>query len=187
MQKIIIYNFEKLFKILDEIKEVFYFEIENVSFLNGENKIANSQTDIIITDKHVPNLKDYLILDNLPINIFKFIEKINLELMKKKFSNQSETKVGKYIVNLNSRKLILGKKNLKLTEKETSLILYLTKINKPVNTKDLQKKIWGYNNNLETHTVETHVYRLRKKIFKLFKDNNFIISTDRGYELNLKF
>ena len=91
------------------------------------------------------------------------------------------------MVNFNSRKLILGKKNLKLTEKETNLILYLAKINKPVNTKDLQKKIWGYNNNLETHTVETHVYRLRKKIFKLFEDNNFIISTDRGYELNLKF
>ena len=50
--------------------------------------------------------------------------------------------------------------------------------------KELQKQVWGYSTNLETHTVETHIYRLRKKMFKKFKDNNFIEHDKMGYFLN---
>ena len=186
MQKIIIYNFNELFKILDEISNIFYFKIENYS--TKDKKILTtigSSNDVIISNKVIANYDNFLILNNLPIKISKLIEIINLEILKKKFSNQSEIKVGKYKINFNSRKLIFNQLSLKLTEKEINIILYLLKANKSVNIKELQTTIWAYNEDVETHTVETHVYRLRKKIFKLFNDKNFIDSTDSGYKLKV--
>ena len=80
------------------------------------------------------------------------------------------------------------KKNikLKLTEKEINTITYLSKFNKPVSIDELQEKVWSYQSDIETHTVETHIYRLRKKISKVFKDESFILSKDDGYEVNKK-
>ena len=75
---------------------------------------------------------------------------------------------------------------LKLTEKEISSIIYLSKSKKPVKIQELQSNVWGYQSQLETHTVETHIYRLRKKISKAFKDEDFILSKDDGYEVNKK-
>jgi len=73
--------------------------------------------------------------------------------------------------------------NLKLTEKEISSIIYLSKAKKPVKVNELQSNVWGYHADLETHTVETHIYRLRKKILTTFKDNNFIQSTIDGNQV----
>ena len=73
--------------------------------------------------------------------------------------------------------------NLKLTEKEIGSIMFLFKAKKPVKVNELQQKVWSYRSDLETHTVETHIYRLRKKILNKFKDNNFIISTADGYQI----
>ena len=72
---------------------------------------------------------------------------------------------------------------LKLTEKEVDTIIYLSKTNKPVSINELQEKVWEYQSDLETHTVETHIYRLRKKISDTFKDNKFIISIKNGYQI----
>ena len=72
---------------------------------------------------------------------------------------------------------------LKLTEKEINTILYLSKISNPVNVDELQTNVWRYHSDIETHTVETHIYRLRKKIFKTFQDENFIISKKNGYQI----
>ena len=74
-------------------------------------------------------------------------------------------------------------KKLKLTEKEIDTILYLTKTNKIISIKELQKKVWGYQSDLETHTVETHIYRLRKKFLKNFNDDSFITSEKDGYQI----
>ncbi len=186
MQKIIIYNFKELFKILDEVKDILYFKIEHYSS-KDKNKLitVNNSNDIVISNKVIDNHQNSLILNDLPIKISKLIEIINLELIKKKFSNQSEIKFGEYKINLNSRELILTKTSLKLTEKEINIILYLLRANKPVNIKELQTAIWAYNQGTETHTVETHIYRLRKKILKLFNDKNFIDSVENGYILNV--
>ena len=70
---------------------------------------------------------------------------------------------------------------LKLTEKEIEIILYLSKNKTKHDVLDLQKNIWGYSPNMETHTVETHIYRLRKKISNKFNDENFILSHKNGY------
>jgi DNA-binding response OmpR family regulator len=111
------------------------------------------------------------------------IEKINIEFLKQQFNNQSELQINKYTIDLNSRELLLKSSKLKLTEKEINTIIYISKSNKPVSIDELQEKVWSYQSDIETHTVETHIYRLRKKILKTFNDNEFIISKKDGYHI----
>ena len=80
--------------------------------------------------------------------------------------------------------MIINNTKLKLTEKEIKTITYLSNTNKPVSIKELEKQVWSYQSGIETHTVETHIYRLRKKILKTFNDNKFIISKKNGYQIN---
>jgi DNA-binding response OmpR family regulator len=103
--------------------------------------------------------------------------------MKSHFNDQSKIEIKKYIVNLNSRELLYDNLKLKLTEKEVNTILYLSKKNNPVKINELEKNVWQYQSNIETHTVETHIYRLRKKISQKFKDDNFIVSKKNGYQI----
>ena len=130
------------------------------------------------------NFSNQIIIENYPINIFKFIEKLNLFFLKNKFNEQSKIIIKNYLLDLNSREIKLDNRNLKLTEKEVQTILYLSKSKKPSNIDELQKKVWGYHSKLETHTVETHIYRLRKKFLNTFNDQNFIMSYKHGYQIN---
>ena len=98
--------------------------------------------------------------------------------------DKSELKINQYTIDLNSRELIEKNIKLKLTEKEANIIVYLFQSDNSVSVDRLQFDVWGYRSKLETHTVETHVYRLRKKILKKFNDNNFIISNKNGYKIN---
>jgi len=95
----------------------------------------------------------------------------------------TNTSLASYFLDLNAREMINQNQKLKLTEKEINSINYLFNVKKPVKVQELQLKVWGYQSNLETHTVETHIYRLRKKILNKFKDNNFIGSTVDGYQI----
>ena len=92
-------------------------------------------------------------------------------------------KVNNYSINLNSREMLINDTKLKLTEKEINTIIYLSKSNKPVNIDELQANVWSYQSDIETHTVETHIYRLRKKILNTFNDKEFIISKKNGYQI----
>ena len=86
-------------------------------------------------------------------------------------------------MDLNSRKITFKDKSLDLTERETSLIIFINdKTN--VTVKELQKNVWDYSPSLETHTVETHIYRLRKKMSDIFGDENFILNNKNGYSIN---
>ena len=89
-----------------------------------------------------------------------------------------------YIFNINSREMSSNANKLKLTEKEINSIIYLLKANKPVKIRELQSNVWGYQSQLETHTVETHIYRLRKKILKTFSDENLLLSKKNGYQIS---
>ena len=80
--------------------------------------------------------------------------------------------------------MLLNNLKLKLTEKEINTITYLSKQNKPISINELQEKVWSYHSDMETHTVETHIYRLRKKISVSFNDNEFIVSKKNGYQIN---
>ena len=89
-------------------------------------------------------------------------------------------------MDLNSRTIFIENKSLKLTEREMEIILFLNDCKTPQKINDLQNKVWSYSSELETHTVETHIYRLRKKISNSFQDEHFIISTDNGYFIEWK-
>ena len=119
----------------------------------------------------------------MPIKIFKLVEKINIEFLRLQFNSQSQVRVNNYTINLNSREMSINDIKLKLTEKEINTISYLSKANKPVSIDELQKKVWSYQSDIETHTVETHIYRLRKKILNTFNDEEFIISQKNGYQI----
>ena len=103
--------------------------------------------------------------------------------LKHQFNNQSKVNVGSYVIDLNSREIVLNDVKLKLTEKEINTIIYLSKSNNSVSVEELQEKVWSYQSDIETHTVETHVYRLRKKILSTFNDNSFIVSKKNGYHI----
>ena len=199
-----------LYNILEEIKENLSFKIENFTklddFLNffNENKSENKNFFIITTISN----KDFFInkiklekknifflcqknskvdinhnynVFKYPINIYNLIEKINIQLIKYKYSFQSKIRVKNYSLDLNSRTISIENKSLKLTEREMEIILFLNDCKTPQKINDLQNKVWSYSSELETHTVETHIYRLRKKISNSFQDEHFIISTDNGY------
>ena len=115
------------------------------------------------------------------MSLKKLLEIISIKLIKIKFNHQSKIIIKGYELNLNSKFIYKDNLNLKLTEKEIDIILYLNNKKIKHDVIDLQKNIWGYSSNIETHTVETHIYRLRKKIDNLFKDKNFILTHEDGY------
>ena len=183
-QSLIIYKFSSLYNILEELSLNLNFKIiylDNENLLN--EKIKNLYDYLVISNKKNLNLSNQVYLDNKPINISKLIEKINIEFLKLHFNNQSYVKINNYNINLNSREMQLNSKKLKLTEKEINIIIYLIKKNKPVNINELKKNVWSYQPDIETHTVETHIYRLRKKIFTTFNNNEFIVSKKNGYQI----
>ena len=184
IQNLIIYKFSSLYHILEEIGLDLNF---NIIFVDNENslneQVSNFNNYLVISNKKNLNISNQFFLDKVPINIFKLVEKINIEFLKIQFSSQSQVKVNNYIINLNSREMLINNKKLKLTEKEINTIIYLSKSNKPVTINELQEKVWSYQSDMETHTVETHIYRLRKKILNTFNDNEFIISKKNGYQI----
>ena len=187
-KKIIIFRYKELFNILEEIKENFEFKLE---FYEKERELENLENDnlsdyLVITKKKLSNLKKQIIIDKSPININDLIQTLNINFLKSKFIEQSKIDLGRYNLDLNSRILNQNEKELELTEKESSILIFLKQSKDPVKIDQLQEKVWGYNSELETHTVETHVYRLRKKINDKFYDNEFIISDKKGYFLNEK-
>ena len=182
---LVIYELDELYKIFEEIKKDINFNFEKINNKELLNLKSNSNC-LILTKKEIPELDNQIIFDKFPISIFKILEKINIEFIKKNFQEQSEILIGNYIFNLNSREMSSDANKLKLTEKEISSIIYLLKAKKPVKIRELQSNVWGYQSQLETHTVETHIYRLRKKILKVFSDESFILSKEDGYEINKK-
>ena len=179
-----VYNSLNLFNILNEIKENFYFELEYISPKNHE-KINFDQYNnyLIISTNLDEKIKNCTIIENLPTKINKLVEIINLNFLKKQFQNQSEHKIKKYTLDLNSRKIFFKNKSLSLTEKESDLILFINSL-KRADLKKIQKTVWGHSGDLETHTVETHIYRLRKKMIKNFEDHSFIKHDQDGYFIN---
>ena len=183
-QNLIIYDFNELFSILIEIKSNLNFNLLNVSKKEfSELKLDNLSSYLIITKKKIQNLENQIVLNNYPLKITKIIEIININFLKIKFIQQSDIDLGFYKLNLNSRKIFNDKNELSLTEKEANIIIFLKKSEKPVSIYELQRQVWGHNSKLDTHTVETHIYRLRKKISNKFNNHDFIKSTKQGYNI----
>ena len=183
-QNLIIYKFNGLYQILEELSLDLNFKI---TYVDNENYLSDAVKNInnylVISNKKYLAIDNQFVLDSGPINIFKLLEKINIEFLKLQFNSQSKVKVNNYVIDLNSREMLIKDNKLKLTEKEINTITYLSKSDKPVSIDELQKKVWSYQSDIETHTVETHIYRLRKKILNTFNDKDFIISEKNGYQI----
>mgnify|MGYP006083051135 FL=1 len=189
-QNIFIINYNSLYEILNEIKDNLSFNVEN--YVSEDDLIENSSLDIknsliisrsknkLLSDKKIDN-KNFLDLSLFPISLNKLVELINIQLIKLKFNHQSKFNIKNYELNLNSKFISKSDLSLKLTEKEIEIILYLNETKTKHDVADLQKNIWGYSADMETHTVETHIYRLRKKISDKFNDENFILSRQNAY------
>ena len=190
MQNVFIINFNSLYEILDELKENLPFKIIKIENEGDfEKKLDLVKFDYLVISKTDDKLllndnithKNFLVFNDLPLSFKKLLELINIKLIKLKFNEQSKITIKGYELNLNSKFFSKGNLKLKLTEKEIEIIFYLNDKKIKHNVADLQKNIWDYSTNMETHTVETHIYRLRKKISDLFKDEKFILSHKNGY------
>ena len=193
-QFINIVEFTTLYDIFDEIKSILSFKIINFpntkEFLqldknqNLENfnsiTVSKNNNHQLLSSNKIDN-KNLILLEVSPIKIVQLLDRINIHLIKKKYDFQSQFNIKSYTLNLNSRIISSQKENLKLTEREIDIILFLNEKKMPQTISSLQNEVWRYSNILETHTVETHIYRLRKKIKDKFDDDKFIISTENGY------
>jgi len=195
-QFVSIVHHPKLYNILDEINYLFSFELidfENTNFFlkEVEGGNANILKSAIITKKNnhellnskLIDVRNIILLEDKVYKIRVLLEKINVFLIKKKYNFQSHLNIKNYDLNLNSRTISNRNKNLKLTEREMDIILFLKEKNLPQSINKLQNEVWGYSKFLETHTVETHIYRLRKKIKDKFEDDSFILTLSDGYKI----
>ena len=193
-QSVNIVEFSNLYNILYEIKDLFIFHINNYKDSNHflqdiESNIIDYDNSIIIVNKkkhklfsnNKVNKRNILIIDEFPLKIEKLIDKINTHLIKEKYNFQSKLNIRNYVLNLNSRIISNKECELKLTEREIDIILFLKKKTLAQSIISLQNEVWGYLDTLETHTVETHIYRLTKKLKDKFKDDKFITSHNDGY------
>ena len=196
-QNINIVNYQTLYNILEEIKTYLSFNIFN--YFDEKEFLKHLETNEIDIKKSLflvkkkdkffyKNLKinknQIFEIPDLPITLYSLIEKINIQLIKQRYNYQSKVFLKNYVLDINSREIIKENKKLKLTEREIDTIFFFffffNKI-KPQNIKTLLSEVWGYMPGIETHTVETHIYRLIKKIADSFSDNDFILSHDDGY------
>ena len=194
-QSVIIINIKPLYEILNEINNNFSYKLVHLNAkefdenFNKEDKQFDNSI-FVTTNEYIQTLekirikKEKILLINIsPESIYKLIDRINVCLIQNKYDFQSNIKLKNYNLDINSKTVEYKNKKLKLTEKEIEIILFLNKDNLSKKVIDLQKNVWGYSSDIETHTVETHVYRLRKKISDTFKDDKFILSDDNGYSL----
>ena len=195
-QKLHILNIPELDKIFIEIKDYFNYEINYFTEKKDLIKKINEDRKFLENSIIIVNHKDFSSLKNktnekqihcitkLPIKISNLIDQLNARFIQQNYSAQSNININKYILDINSRILKKSDNELKLTEREIDTIIFLKNENKPVKVDVLQKKVWKYAEDLETHTVETHIYRLRKKIKETFNDDTFIQSKKNGYIIN---
>ena len=193
------YNLQNI-KDFKEVKEilktplidiyVFLFFIDNLERLDLKD-LKKIKYPKIFFSKKSENFK-HLKKDNifssfflLPINYQDLEKIIKLAILKFKFLFQSNVIIGKYTLDKNVRRINYGKKSIKLTEKEVEIILYLSSKKEGASKSEIMKDIWSHGNEIDTHTYETHLYRLRQKIQNKLNDKNFITIEDGKYFISL--
>ena len=195
-QNLHILNIPELDKIFIEIKDYFNFSVHYFSEKKDLVKKMDEDKKFLVNSVILANQKDFQLLKSktdekqilcitkFPLKISNLIDQLNVRFIQQNYSAQSNININNYILDINSRILKKSDNELKLTEREIDTIIFLKNENKPVKVDVLQKKVWKYGEDLETHTVETHIYRLRKKIKDIFEDDKFIQSKKDGYIIN---
>ena len=187
--KIYIVDFPILFETLYEINDYLNYNLYNLNYEDYLKKNEDNKNSLFIikkpntTEKKNFDIQNKFYLNNLPVKLNELTQQINIFFLKSVYQSNSQINFKNYNLNLNDKIIKSDKKKLKLTEKEVKIIIFLLSHKTPQKTLVLQKEIWGYEESLETHTVETHIYRLRKKIDDCFNDPDFLKKNRNGYLL----
>ena len=158
---------------ISESNKNFFKEIKKNNFplifvdeLSASKKLLLSETD------------DQL---NMPFTILDFKKKVITVIAKNEFKKNSLINLSGYIIDKNERKIKKNNLELQLSEKEINFLILFSKNKDPISRDLVLKNVWNYSSESETHTVETHIHRLRKNILKKFGDDNFIKNNNKGY------
>ena len=203
--KLLIFGSKNFNNSINEVKEYLNFSLSFSDF-KTKTYLIDSSISAIIVDSQALDLvnlseinkihnKPILLLETLvnnkklnyndkillPTSLDDLTNRITNIITAFKFSNNSALKINKYILDKNEKKLIKENNYISITEKEVQLIELLFNEKKPLTKNFILKKIWNYSDNADTHTVETHIYRLRKKISNKFNDEKFVLNLDKGY------
>ena len=160
-------------------------------FFVGEKDISsfrkkkiNNFPSILITESSIPKsmfsseLREQL---KMPFTILEFEKKVISLLAKNEFRKNSLIQLDDYTIDKNERKIKKNDLELQLSEKEINFLILFSKNKEPISRNLVLKNVWHYSSKTETHTVETHIHRLRKKILEKFGDDNFIKNNNKGY------
>ena len=171
-------------KDVSKTEELLIFFYTKNSKKDYEKIIKNELPLIVINEsKYLQNPLKSKFVDQLilPFGILHFEKKIISLLSKYKFSKSSLINLNEYVIDKNERKIKKNNQELQLTEKEIDFLVLFSEHNVPLNRNFVLDKVWKYSADSDTHTVETHIHRLRKKIFEKFNDNSFIKNNENGY------
>ena len=175
-------NYKNLNNLKQENINAIISDIENSKKLSSLN--FNKPKILIQENGKTLQSKDkYSLIIKLPLNLIQFNQDVINICKKFEFKNNSLISIKDYILDKNERTLKKNNMHLKITEKEINFIENLHVSSKPLSREFILKNIWNYSIDTDTHTVETHIYRLRQKIKNLFKDNTFIKNSKKGYSL----
>ena len=170
-------------------KEWSDISVDNIDGLITDNKELESKLleidcfKVLANHEHEKKHNNFDSFISLPTTVEEINEKVENEDVKKKFAINSFIKIKSYSLDKNEKKLSKGKLFVILTEKEIQLLELFLSEQKPVAKNDILSKVWHYSTDADTHTVETHIYRLRKKINEKFNDENFLLNNKEGYYL----
>jgi len=162
-----------------------------IYFLTGANQqvyndLLKKNLPIIKITHHKNNINNFTLeatveTINIPFKVLDLEKKIISVISKHKFKNNSLINLSGYIINKNERNIKKQDKDLQLTEMEINFLTLFSKSKKPLSRNYILENVWNYSSESETHTIETHIHRLRKKISDRFQDNNFIKNNKDGY------
>ena len=160
------------------------FFVKKINLDLYKNKELNNFPSLFVIDssiqknKFLPEFKEQI---KMPFTIIEFNKKIVSLFAKYKFKKNSLIQLKDYIINKNERKIKKDNLELQLSEKEVNFLIMFSKNNKPMSKEFVLKSVWNYSSESETHTIETHIHRLRKKILEKFGDKKFIKNNNKGY------
>ena len=169
---------------LEENKNlVIFFYKERSKIFHDLLMKKNLPIILILGNEKIINLKDKKFIEviNMPFSILDLEKKITSLFSKFEFNIGSLINLGDYVIDKNKREISRDNKILQLTEKEIDFLILFKTNKKPIAKNFILKQVWKYSAHTETHTVETHIHRLRKKILIKFGDKNFIKNNNEGY------
>ena len=199
--KILVFGPESFISTLTELKLYFNFNLTSI-----KNDIIQNNVDVLIchkdkledkeamnlikkynclkilaSNKDIKNLKTFNFILKLPTSIKEINNLVESSIAKEKFVKNSSIYVKSYSIDKNEKKLFKDDNFIVLTEKEIQLLELFLSTKEPIPKEKILLQVWKYSSDADTHTVETHIYRLRKKINDSFGDNNFILNNKQGY------